>query len=223
MKRARSISSSDLQVQVRKWQKVKKNNNNNNNIIMPQSRQMTEVKFIDNTVFTPPPANANSTIIPINALGQGQDFNQRIGRKITMKSIQIRYQMNQILAPAGIQLSTRVLIVYDRQPTGALPAVQDILTTQLTCNGYVNLNNRQRFWILMDKIHCMDTAGPKSIMEKRFIRLGRKGVDATYNSVLGTIADISSGALYVIVQNGTPVLGNDMGLLMSTRVKYTDD
>jgi len=83
-------------------------------------------------------------------VGQGTGNNDRIGRKIAMTKLQLRWERWQ---GTGVPDPFRILVVYDRSPNGANPAITSILSA----NGIstpVNLSNTDRFLILMDIYPC---------------------------------------------------------------------
>lgn len=125
----------------------------------------SEVKSVDaqwTNLYTGTTA-AGGAIVTLNAVTAGAGFWNRIGRKIEMKSIEMRgtistgnnsLLVSKIFDPQFL----RFMIVYDKQPNGAIPVTSDILldysstggTTTLSSSG-INLNNRDRFVILRDK------------------------------------------------------------------------
>lgn len=84
----------------------------------------------------------------ISGCAQGTDFNQCLGRKYNLDTV----QLEGIIRPQDANVGAthvRVMLVYDEQPNGAVPAITDILTAS-TSNAFMNLNNRDRFKVLSD-------------------------------------------------------------------------
>ena len=85
------------------------------------------------------------------------------------------------------------LIVYDRQPNGALPAATDVLTSN-TMMAVQNLDNRDRFIILADIFpYAQDESLAGEIngapmCYKRYIKCN---LETVYGGNAGTIADIN--------------------------------
>lgn len=122
----------------------------------------TEVKTVDVTNGGAPPM---STVVSttftsniLNFIGTGSDIYQRVGRKICMKSLNIRGRF----APSGNPSQNdyvRIMVVYDRQNNAAAgPAVGDIFLgqdaaglTSSTPFDFKNINNSSRYKVLMDK------------------------------------------------------------------------
>lgn len=88
-----------------------------------------ELKFLDvNTGITVGGAAASTfgSGVLLNGLANGNDASSRIGRKVTIKSLYLRWSQ-LFIAGAGGAGSIRVLIVYDKQANAAAPAITDIL------------------------------------------------------------------------------------------------
>lgn len=178
-----------------------------------------EIKAIDiaaaQQLFRNPGTASN--IILLNGIQTGAAFFNRVGSRVEMKNLHIRGPIqNFATATAG---SLRLLVVYDRQPTGSLPVISDILQTRdqtgtATTAGQseINLDNRDRFVIVRDLTFyspsVTNTAGvltngpqfPGNDDQQWdmnvFTKL--KGLTTHYKSSSNptTIADIATGALY---------------------------
>jgi len=95
----------------------------------------------------------------LNLIPQGTGESERIGKRVTIKSI-------YIIATVGVQTGTAssvgngnvcLTLIQDTQANGAYPAYTDIFETSTGANTFLNLNNSQRFktlkrWIL--PINC---------------------------------------------------------------------
>jgi len=179
----------------------------------------TEIKAIDiastNYLFRAPATASN--IILLNGIQTGAAFYNRVGSRVEMKNLHIRGQITNAATTTTCIL--RLLVVYDRQPTGALPVISDILQSRdqvgtATTGGIseINLDNRDRFAIIRDMQYyapsCTNTAGvltngpqfPGQDNQQwdvnEFIKL--KGLSTHFKSSTNpsVIADISTGALY---------------------------
>jgi len=185
----------------------------------------TEKKNIDSTsgmiVFNTTAAQ----LLLCNAVDDGTLATQRVGRRITMTSLEYRFAGAMATATTGSS-PIRLTIVYDRQPNGVLPtAVQafaaDSIYTQM------NLNNSKRFKVLVDElIPGIGTAGPQTFIIKGFRDFtgkGRKpGLPAEFQSSNGDITDITTGAIVAFVwQIGGLLTASPVDLLW-TRVRFTD-
>jgi len=144
--------------------------------------------------------STTGTIALIATVPQGVSVNQRVGKKIIWKSIQIRGQ--SISGTTTTVADCAMIIVYDRRPTGALPAITDILDSA-NSSAFNNDANSGRFQILkrLDFCHSGNsttpTTGAEIIDLASFTKLkGQKGVFKV--AATGAIADYEEGALYCV-------------------------
>lgn len=202
-----------------------------------------EVKAIDIASAAYPfrvPATATSIML-VNGVQTGAAFYNRVGSRIEMKNLHIRGLVRY--AATSVVGTARMLVVYDRQPVGALPTVADILQTRdqtgaatNTGSSEINLDNRDRFQIVRDMEFytppCTNTAGvltngpqfpgqdDQQWDVNEFIKL--KELTCHYKSTSNpcTIADIATGALYVLfTTTGTDSAVEFAG---SMRLRYND-
>lgn len=150
----------------------------------------------------------------VNAVTQGTAPSQRIGRKISLKSITIngKFVPNNVAA-ACLATGVRMMLVYDKQPNVLQPTVANIIaecdaagavTSQFTSRA--NRDNEQRFSIIKDKIYQLPNlaiAGDYS-NTLRYIynwRVNLKGRQTTYfqSAAPPTYADITTGSLHLIM------------------------
>lgn len=169
----------------------------------------------------------------------GSDFNQRIGRKIFLKSFYVKGNLMHNVARTatnGQQVGDhcRMIIFCDFQPNGAVPAITDLLVAA-DPTSQLNLNNRDRFRILADKEYVLDpylvdrtTAGSmyaSTTNQVKFVKKFKKiGIETIYNATNGgTIADINSGALYMLwIGMATAGAGTASSFYGTSRVRYAD-
>jgi len=184
-------------------------------------------------------------VLPLNLIQAGTGSWNRVGRIVSLKSIRCR--MNIQVAYAGTVSETytkhlRYLIVYDKQPNGTLPIKSEIIqyknqsgTEAGTWNGYLSYDNMERFTILKDQTITVNpyfrtfnsTGEPTSaqtfeVFEECYLRLNHM-TNFKSESTPMTIADISTGALYIVFLTDT---GNeDPSIFVSqsyARLRYTD-
>lgn len=195
-----------------------------------------EVKSFDVTV-TPPAATltvaANAAggepgaafvgITELNCVRQGAAFYNRIGAKITVRSIQVTLSTIQVVL--ATYPTVRVLLVYDRQTNGVFPAIADVLSVNDTgvpaagpgLETGLNIANKSRFQIIRDQYFDMDDAQSHNHTIKMF---ARGAWDVEFKSNNGNIGDISTGAIYLIVFNDAAANSTMDGC--STRIRYFD-
>lgn len=176
-----------------------------------------ERKNIDDTAPKITTGVATWTINCLNDVVQGTTATTRIGRKILMKSINI-----QGVVATSTGNAARILIVYDKQSNGALPAATDVLTSN-TLMAMQNLDNRDRFIILADILpyeqeeNISNPSASSGFGWKRYIKCN---LETIYNGTLGTIADITTGSLLIMTNiNGATITG-ETGM---QRVRFVDE
>lgn len=169
---------------------------------------------------------STGTLVLLNGAAQGTDFTNRIGRKIKMTSLFIRafiYPEDDIT----LESLLRVSIVYDSDANGAAPAITDILKSASPI-ALMNLNNRDRFEVLMDKQYMIGktnntatqalTNGNNLFDFKEYITLDH---DTIFGGTGATIADIKTGSIYLMMISSTA--GTDCpNMSYATRIRFND-
>lgn len=175
------------------------------------------------------------TFQTLNAMINGAELYQRVGRKIYMKNLHFR----AILQPNGLasEAQNRMIIYYDSNPNAAAPLIGDLIrdsnaAAAVTSYSEINLFNRQRFKILRDiqwiTGSTTNVAGAAEIVpdpikesfnQDIFIKLG--GLEAVYNGTNGgTVADIQTGAIgFVIFGDANSAA---FSLTWHSRLRYYD-
>lgn len=192
-----------------------------------------------------------STIYPVNTTGSftclhipqlGTDYTNRVGRKTVAKSLYVRGFMYGEAAlgaaPATVAVGAqqgRMIIFVDSQPTPATALVPTDLLVSAHPTSQLNLDNRDRFRILKDKCFSFDpymysttatqslASGSRQIYNiKCYLKLNLETVFNGTNG--GTIADITSGALYMFFVGSQAAGTNaDADARVSTRVRFIDN
>ena len=115
-----------------------------------------EVKYVDNAATDDNFQLVGGTPwILINGIVQGAGNNQRIGNKVSLKALRMKGQI--INLATAVQTHARLLVVYDKQPNGALPTYATVMQTRdnagaasNTAFSDPNFDNKERFTILRD-------------------------------------------------------------------------
>lgn len=191
--------------------------------------------------------NDNSMVL-LNGVQQGPAFYERIGRKITPKSLLIRaIYLFQYGGGTAIQSRPlRVAVVWDSQPTSSFPALNDIFDSKDENGAAINnpflsgpnMDNRERFKILRDDViqvdlqtpRPADTSGGVQYCYEKFIILP-KGATTSFSGTSNpmTVASIERGALYLVAfQKGLVTVGDWTYLsgnndTIVSRLRYTDN
>ena len=168
-------------------------------------RGRNELKVIDTDQSLSTTVSSTGTVTLINGVAQGTDFNQRIGRKITMKSIFSKFFLvpNSTLNSVNGNI-VRVMIFYDAQTNAAAPSVSDVLATN-AYDASLNLNNRDRFKIILDKYYTIGAAvyssgalaagSPKPAYCKKYRKCS---LDVIFGATGATVGSIQSGGLFML-------------------------
>lgn len=150
--------------------------------------------------------DTTGTVTLLNTIAQGASVNQRVGKKVVLKSLQIRGQVFN--NSAAVNNDVAMLIVYDRRPTGALPAITDILVTA-NSSAMNNDANSGRFRILK-RFDALLQGAPAATLGfgpgyscDSFLKL-RKIPTVYKAAATGAIGDIEEGALYLVTVGDEP-------------------
>ncbi len=127
-------------------------------VVIPYGRSSIEpeLKFFDTVVAGTALATTGVITSPsLNIVPQGTIESQRVGRKMVIKKIGIRFlaQFNSGTAESAEVL--RIIVVLDRQANGATFAITDVLETASE-GSFNNMANKNRFTILMDRYESIN-------------------------------------------------------------------
>jgi len=168
--------------------------------------------------------STTGTIVLVATVAQGAGVTQRVGKKIALKSCQTRGQV--VSSTATVFCDCALLLVYDKRPTGALPAITDILVTA-TPDAFNNDTNSGRFEIVRrwDFTLIGNSSTPQTGGEIRdasaFVPMKNRPVHFKA-AATGAIADIEQGALYM-VSVGSQVAGATAGVgTIGVRTRFLD-
>jgi len=120
----------------------------------------------------------------------------------------------------------RILVIYDCQTNSTAPVVSDVLATA-AYNSPMNLANRDRFKILMDKNVTMGanvytgstlTAGdPQPKIVKVFKRMN---LETVFGDVDATVASMKTGSVYLLLINKT---NTGSSSTLYSRIRFIDN
>lgn len=188
----------------------------------PQNRSAEEQKVID-TASANYALDTTGSVTLVSGVATGTDFTNRIGRKVVWKSIQLRGFWIPVDATVSNNLC-RVCLVWDSQPNGALPAITDIFQQALG-NSMLNLNNRDRFKMVMDKqfIAAEYAATGQAVPGTGHIKAFRKlnGLETIFDGTTAAIGDIQSGAM-LLVTLGSQATAAAHTLTAAVRMRFCD-
>jgi len=186
-------------------------------------RAQSELKGVDTALTYNPvlaTTSTNAGIFVVNLIVPGNGSFNRVGRKVHMKSLRLFGSFRTFISPAATTGSllgntVRMVVVYDKQPSGVLPTYDTIFGTTVpdgteagTFLAPLRYDNTGRFRVLRDvRVDMNAGANPGNIGTEdgqyvrssfdEYIKLGALETIYSGQSSPQTIADISSGALYV--------------------------
>lgn len=144
--------------------------------------------------------DTTGTITLLATIAQGASVSQRIGKKAMYKSLQMRGLISSNATTTVADAA--VLIVYDREPTGSMPLITDILNTAHSAS-FLNDNNSERFKIVrrfdftLTGNATTPATGNEATSVDEYIDL--KGLPVQFKSAAtGAIGDLAVGALYLV-------------------------
>lgn len=199
-----------------------------------------EVKFFDTDVTNPvvsdpyglqlvssatsaEPANAFAGLTVVNKVLQGATGYNRIGNKIQIKSVHLKFTVRAAGSSPGTN-QMRYMVVMDRQPNGAFPLLSDILSDNIsTAPGFhsgINMANRDRYVVMRNQYRSFSPAATNTYVVDEYIRCK---CDTTFKASGNTIGDISSGAIYFIAFAETSASTSYVTLSdFHSRIRYLD-
>lgn len=188
--------------------------------------------------------NATASLVVLNPVTIGSSMWNRVGRKISLKSIRIRGQFLQT-GHNDMQSGqyARLTLIYDKQPNGALPSISDVFQDQVNSasdshatypNSGVNLNNRDRFEVIADEQWYLSggnqststagvmTATAKSMEINLFRKLKGRETHFKADSSPGVIGDLATGSLVLITQGDIASGDEPWQMNLACRLRYSD-
>lgn len=176
------------------------------------------------------PLDLTGSVTLLNTVAQGAAVTQRVGKKIIMKGLQCRGISSNNSAATFNDVA--YMIVYDKRPTGSLPAVTDILVTA-SSKSMNNDNNSGRFRILKRVDATMlgnislTGAVANAITDCAALSqdwwLDLKSAEVVYKAAAtGGIADIEQGALYLVTIGSNSAGTSAATLTTGFRLRFLD-
>lgn len=196
---------------------------NSTSVFQPSRRN--ELKSVDVSTAGVISQAGNGSTGPffLNPVAQGIDINQHIGRELTMKSLYWLWQ-GELPATTTGGGPVRLVIVYDKESEGAAPTAAAGAQTDAfnldTFMAQMNLNNRDRFIVLVDEIvETLHASGPSTFFRKGYKKMS---LPVVYNAAGATIASVNTGGIYAFCwSSGTYGVAAPTSNLQ-TRIRFED-
>lgn len=192
-----------------------------------------EKKFLDIDILDNPIGTTAGVISSLNILPQGIAANERIGRKVTITKLKIKYRIHMPLTESVSTLTSgdtvRVMIFIDKQANGAAALGTDILSDDTDYHSYRLLSNAGRFTVLWDRTDHLDFANfvydsnVPQVMQTGgayYIKFSKNlNLPIEFNGATGAITEIRSNNIGMLLMssNGRAVM---KGI---SRIRYADN
>jgi len=189
-----------------------------------------ELKYLDTALsfsddFTFGVENSCLNVIPQDATASG-----RIGRKVVVKSIQVRGVLQY--APGASttgSVAVKMAIVLDKQCNGVAATIAEIFTSNLVSTSMINLANSERFVVLKQwHVTVCATAGIQTAFGgfNQWIDWYQKvdipiEYDATAST--GALATVRSNNLLLVAGADTSDGDDDVSFSGTCRLRYSDN
>jgi len=183
----------------------------------------------------------SGNITLLNALALGTAATARVGMRINMRSVHLKYI---ITGPTYTSTNSafaqyahaRVMLVLDLQPNGATPTLSDILEDTTAGIGILSpiyLANGARFKVLYDKRHVVNAQTViaaanttqntmlLSVYDEIYLKLSHEVQYSDSNN--GDITDIKTGALFLVTLTSNASAGQQPGITSYARVRFHDN
>lgn len=172
---------------------------------------------VKDLVATATPSTSGSLSL-LNGLTKGDDYNNRDGRQVRWKSIQM--YLRSTLHASATNTSIRVIIFIDKQASETAPTAAALLdlTTASAVDAFRNLSNRKRFVIIADKRVVINTNYPEKTT-RLYKRLDMKQIFD--DSDAGTVSDITTNSLYVLFLSDEAT--NVPSIVHNFRLRFIDN
>lgn len=152
----------------------------------------------------------------INGLAQGTGVINRIGNKVNILALDIRWTMsaNSAASTAITPSRVRVILVWNRQTNGSLLSLPNLLQDP---NAVTNINSafnyvaRDRYKVLYDKVFDLgydgDVLESRELKHGKIIKYFKHKPSVTYNAGGATISDIVKNSLELYFISDVNLLG----------------
>lgn len=188
-------------------------------------RTITEKKTVDVNATNINLVNTESVTL-LNGIATGTDFTDRVGRKVILKSLFIRWAV--VPQDQTVTDNTcRMCIVYDSQTNGAAPTYSDVFKEGNPLSQ-LNLNNRDRFQVLWDKciqMSYLNNTATQALSGNKTVANGKKFKPLKHEMIFGgtaaTVSSIQTGSIYLICL-GSAVANAGHVFAFTSRIRFVD-
>ena len=192
-------------------------------------------------------SSSTDVVQSLSNIQQGAGISQRIGNKVSLKSLRLRLRLTPNGPVNDTQVShARVILFYDRQPNGGYLNVSQILGQSLqsntvaagTVDDNLNPNLMDRIQIIRDWTFCMppydaaalaNVVGPTGTGDdmpwhiNEYIKLN--DLECCYNATSnpGVIANSTTGSLQILTIGTAAIANTGWTLAGGARLRFRDN
>lgn len=194
----------------------------------PPIQRSLEMKYSDQGISAGITATSAGTCL--SQIAEGSDNNNRIGRKITIRSVQYNLQIaasiTDLSGSATENADTiRVVCVWDKQSNGTTPAYVDVYSSTGVSTGAQQpfnlrfLDNIERFQVLGSDLVNINSNGANAVNVQRYIKCN---IPVRFTGTAGAVANIITGGiwLFYVDMNTGATYATISGF---TRVSFADE
>jgi len=192
--------------------------------------KVDEVKTLDYSNGYTPLTDTGSALLLNGSIQALDSVNDRIGRKILMKRITVRFtagatttQLSTGTGYTNMGDTIRAILVYDKQANGAAASWSAIMNASGVTNAPLanrDQSTMERFMILADTTKQISAAGPNSFSHIFDIPCNLQVQYTSTNN--GNITDIITGSVYWIIVDANFTANQPGTWSMTSRVEFID-
>lgn len=196
------------------------------NLTSRSSRFAVELKNNDRAIDVQIDASAE---IPQNGqmcfIPQGVADNERIGRKLVIKSFQLRgtLQMGGGVANTSGSVPVYMYVIQDRQTNGAVATPSQVLTGADFSTALVNLDNKRRFRIIKRMVFTIERAVTNANAIQVVDYFTTLDIPVEYSGSSGELSEQTTNNLFLMFGTGPSLAFDDtITFKGNTRIRYLD-
>ncbi len=191
--------------------------------------QQGEAKFFEHAISQSAMPNAGTVTDSINLVAQGVTETERVGRKCTVRYLQIRYLIRLMAATAAADSGSvaRIIVFQDKQTNGVTANTTEILE-QAHPRSFYNLANSGRFNILLDKLWCLSPQAAAATTTTTFTTMesvkcglltAHIDVPLEFSGTTGAITEVRSNNIGILFMSED----GRCELIYNARIRFTDN
>lgn len=188
--------------------------------VLPASRQ--EMHYID-VGSASYAMDTTGTITHINRVVVGDTVNDRQGSRFRNLGVIVRGFASSNSATTATKGAW--MVVWDRSPAGALPGITSILET-VSSDSFQNTGTRDRFRILCRFDYAFVGNSTTPVTGREYFSVNQKTdfnqLTAYTDSGLADIANVNTGAIYLVTVGDTAAGTGAATLTVTTRLLFAD-